>query len=103
VRAHANHAAYVARSTNSRELRASRSRSSSSLVWGNSSDGRASSIGSVTSCIPFEALADDPRIDASDIQVDVRDGEVALRGQVLTREMRRGPMMWRWTSPAFVT
>jgi hypothetical protein len=36
-----------------------------------------------------ERLTDDPRVDASEIQVDVRDGEVALRGHVPTREMRR--------------
>ena len=36
-----------------------------------------------------DRLTDDPGVDASEIQVAVHDGEVALRGQVLTREMRR--------------
>jgi hypothetical protein len=36
-----------------------------------------------------ERLTMDSRIDASQIEVDVRDGEVALHGHVPTREMRR--------------
>jgi osmotically-inducible protein OsmY len=34
-------------------------------------------------------LTDDSYVDASEIEVTVRDGEVALHGHVATREMRR--------------
>jgi hypothetical protein len=36
-----------------------------------------------------DRLTDDPRIDASELEVDVHNGEVGLRGHVPTREMRR--------------
>lgn len=36
-----------------------------------------------------ERLTDDPRLDASEIEVEVQDGEVTLKGRVADREARR--------------